>query len=49
MLVELAKKYRVAIPISRQVYRLINGKITPQEAVKELMARDLKAEFDDLE
>ena len=49
VLVELAKKYRVAIPISRQVYRLINGKITPQEAVKELMARDLKAEFDDLE
>ncbi len=49
VLVELARKYRIAIPISRQVYRLINGKITPQEAVKELMARDLKAEFDDLD
>ncbi|ACB54108.1 NAD+ dependent glycerol-3-phosphate dehydrogenase [Crocosphaera subtropica ATCC 51142] len=49
VLVELAKKYRIAIPISRQVYRLINGKTTPQEAVKELMARDLKAEFDDLD
>ncbi|MDJ0730461.1 MAG: NAD(P)H-dependent glycerol-3-phosphate dehydrogenase [Crocosphaera sp.] len=49
VLVELAKKYRIAIPISRQVYRLINGKTNPQEAVKELMARDLKAEFDDLD
>lgn len=49
VLVELAKKYRIAIPISRQVYRLLNGKNTPQEAVKELMARDLKAEFDDLD
>lgn len=49
VLVELAKKYRIAIPICRQVYRLINGKTTPQEAVKELMARDLKAEFDDLD
>ncbi|MGK7956509.1 MAG: NAD(P)H-dependent glycerol-3-phosphate dehydrogenase [Crocosphaera sp.] len=49
VLVELARKYRIAIPISRQVYRLINGKTTPQEAVKELMARDLKAEFDDLD
>lgn len=47
VLVDLAKKYRIAIPISRQVYRLLNGKTTPQEAVKELMARDLKAEFDD--
>ncbi|MDJ0662164.1 MAG: NAD(P)H-dependent glycerol-3-phosphate dehydrogenase [Crocosphaera sp.] len=49
VLVELAKKYRIAIPISRQVYRLINGKTTPQAAVTELMARDLKAEFDDLD
>ena len=49
VLVELARKYRIAIPISRQVYRLINGKTTPQEAVQELMARDLKAEFDDLD
>ncbi len=49
VLVELARKYRIAIPISRQVYRLINGKTTPQEAVNELMARDLKAEFDDLD
>ncbi|MGB5768470.1 MAG: NAD(P)H-dependent glycerol-3-phosphate dehydrogenase [Crocosphaera sp.] len=49
VLVELAKKYKIAIPICRQVYRLLNGKTTPQEAVQELMARDLKAEFDDLD
>ena len=46
VLIELAQKHRIAIPISRQVYQLINGATTPQEAVKELMARDLKAEFD---
>ncbi|WP_048323006.1 NAD(P)H-dependent glycerol-3-phosphate dehydrogenase, partial [Crocosphaera watsonii] len=46
VLIELAQKHRIAIPISRQVYQLINGETTPQEAVKELMARDLKAEFD---
>lgn len=49
VLVDLAKKYRIAIPISRQVFRVLNGKTTPQEAVQELMARDLKAEFDDLD
>jgi glycerol-3-phosphate dehydrogenase (NAD(P)+) len=49
VLVELARKYKIAIPICRQVYRLLNGKTTPQEAVQELMARDLKAEFDDLD
>lgn len=47
VLVELARKQKIAIPISRQVYRLLNGKTTPQEAVKELMARELKAEFED--
>ena len=46
VLIELAQKHRIAIPISRQVYQLINGETTPQEAVKELMARDLKAEID---
>ncbi|MEA5535362.1 NAD(P)H-dependent glycerol-3-phosphate dehydrogenase [Crocosphaera sp. XPORK-15E] len=49
VLIELAKNYKIAIPISHQVYRLLNRKITPKEAVKELMARHLKAEFDDLD
>lgn len=49
VLVNLANKERISVPISRQVYRLINGKITPQEAVQALMERDLKPEFCDLE
>ncbi|MEC4805481.1 MAG: NAD(P)H-dependent glycerol-3-phosphate dehydrogenase [Jaaginema sp. PMC 1079.18] len=49
VLIDLANKEKISIPISRQVYRLINGKITPQEAVQALMARDLKPEFCDLE
>lgn len=49
VLVNLANKEKISVPISRQVYRLINGKITPQEAVQALMERDLKPEFDDLE
>ncbi|MFP4008575.1 MAG: NAD(P)H-dependent glycerol-3-phosphate dehydrogenase [Spirulinaceae cyanobacterium] len=49
VLVNLANKEKISVPISRQVYRLINGKITPEEAVQALMERDLKPEFDDLE
>ncbi|WP_265263617.1 NAD(P)H-dependent glycerol-3-phosphate dehydrogenase [Spirulina subsalsa] len=49
VLIKLAKQEDIAVPISNQVYRLINGKITPQQAVQALMERDLKAEFDDLD
>ncbi|GBF81270.1 NAD(P)H-dependent glycerol-3-phosphate dehydrogenase [Aphanothece sacrum] len=49
VLIDLAKKQKIAVPIARQVYRLLNGKITPQEAVQSLMARELKSEFDDLD
>ncbi|AFY69140.1 Glycerol-3-phosphate dehydrogenase (NAD(P)+) [Thalassoporum mexicanum PCC 7367] len=48
VLVHLANNERIPIPISRQVYRLLKGKITPQEAVETLMERDLKPEFCDL-
>ncbi|MDB9313883.1 NAD(P)H-dependent glycerol-3-phosphate dehydrogenase [Spirulina sp. CS-785/01] len=49
VLIDLANQQKIAVPISRQVYRLLNGKITPKEAVQTLMERDLKPEFDDLE
>jgi len=49
VLVELANQQGIAVPISLQVHRLLRGKITPQEAVQALMARDLKAEFCDLD
>ncbi|MEQ9483844.1 NAD(P)H-dependent glycerol-3-phosphate dehydrogenase [Coleofasciculus sp. F4-SAH-05] len=48
VLVKIANREQIPIPISRQVYRLLNHKITPQEAVEALMERDLKAEFCDL-
>jgi glycerol-3-phosphate dehydrogenase (NAD(P)+) len=48
VLVHLANNEKIPIPISRQVYRLLKGKITPLEAVEILMERDLKPEFCDL-
>lgn len=44
VLVEIANREAIPAPISRQVYYLLNGKITPQEAVEALMERDLKPE-----
>ncbi len=49
VLVDLANQQEIAIPIARQVYRLLKGKTTPEEAVQALMERDLKPEFCDLE
>jgi glycerol-3-phosphate dehydrogenase (NAD(P)+) len=49
VLIDLAKKQKIAVPIARQVYRLLHGKTTPQQAVQALMERELKAEFDDLD
>jgi len=48
VLVRLAHQRQIPLPISAQVYRLLTGKSTPQEAVKALMARELKTEFHDL-
>ncbi len=48
VLVRLARKEQIHVPISAQVYRLLRGKSTAQQAVEALMARELKAEFDDL-
>lgn len=44
VLIELADREQIAVPISRQVFRLLNGKISPQEAVEALMERDLTSE-----
>jgi glycerol-3-phosphate dehydrogenase (NAD(P)+) len=42
--VKLAKKHHVEMPIIRQVYRILQGDISPQEAIHELMKRSLKNE-----
>lgn len=44
VLIDLAERRNIAVPVSRQVYLLLNGQITPKEAVTKLMDRDLKAE-----
>ncbi|HEY9701643.1 MAG TPA: NAD(P)H-dependent glycerol-3-phosphate dehydrogenase [Allocoleopsis sp.] len=45
VLIQLAQKEHISVPICYQVYQLLNGKKTPEEAVKSLMARELKPEF----
>jgi glycerol-3-phosphate dehydrogenase (NAD(P)+) len=42
----LAKKYKVDMPISEHVWKVVNGKMSPQEAVKELMSRGPRQEFE---
>jgi glycerol-3-phosphate dehydrogenase (NAD(P)+) len=41
---QLAKKYHVEMPIVEQVYRVLHGDATPQQAVNALLARDIRSE-----
>ena len=49
VLIKIADRQEISVPITRQVHRLLTGKITPEEAIHALMARDLKPEFCDLD
>ena len=40
----LAEKHKVDMPISRQVLNVIDGKLSPEQAVHELLAREAKPE-----
>jgi len=40
----LAEKYGVEMPITRQIYRLIEGEITAEKALEELLGRPLRRE-----
>ncbi|EDX84672.1 NAD-dependent glycerol-3-phosphate dehydrogenase C-terminal domain family protein [Synechococcus sp. PCC 7335] len=44
VLIAIANREGIPVPISRQVYRLLLGRITPKEAVEALMERELKPE-----
>jgi glycerol-3-phosphate dehydrogenase (NAD(P)+) len=44
VLIGLADRKGIPVPISWQVYQLLNGNITAQQAVEALMERDLKPE-----
>ena len=45
VLIDISNREKIAAPISTQVFLLLNGKITLEEAVGALMERDLKPEF----
>ncbi|MEL6500887.1 MAG: NAD(P)H-dependent glycerol-3-phosphate dehydrogenase [Cyanobacteria bacterium J06635_13] len=49
VLVRIADLEAIAVPIARQVHRLLRGRITPEEAIQALMERELKPEFCDLD
>ncbi len=42
--VALARKLHVEMPITQQVHRILEGEVSPREAIRELMERSLKAE-----
>ncbi|HEY9761754.1 MAG TPA: NAD(P)H-dependent glycerol-3-phosphate dehydrogenase [Trichocoleus sp.] len=44
VLMEIAQREQIYVPISYQVHRLLKGEITPQQAVIALMERELKPE-----
>jgi glycerol-3-phosphate dehydrogenase (NAD(P)+) len=48
VLIQLAAQQQIAVPIAQQVHQLLNGYITPREAVEALMERQLKPEVPDL-
>jgi glycerol-3-phosphate dehydrogenase (NAD(P)+) len=45
VLVYWAEQHQIAVPISRYVYRLLEGQISARQAVEGLMERELKAEL----
>ncbi|HEY9768855.1 MAG TPA: NAD(P)H-dependent glycerol-3-phosphate dehydrogenase [Coleofasciculaceae cyanobacterium] len=49
VVIKIADLEAIAVPITRQVHRLLRGKINPEEAIQALMERDLKPEFCDLD
>lgn len=46
VLVAIAEREGIPVPIASEVYRLLEGKITPHAALGKLMERDLKPELD---
>ena len=42
--VALASRYGVEMPITQQVHRILEGDVTPRDAIRELMERTLKQE-----
>ncbi|MEA5618448.1 NAD(P)H-dependent glycerol-3-phosphate dehydrogenase [Cronbergia sp. UHCC 0137] len=45
VLMQVAQRQNISIPITEQVYKLLGGEVTPQQALDELMLRNIKSEF----
>ena len=45
VLMQRAQQHNISIPITIQVHRLLTGKVTPRQALEELMLRDIKPEI----
>ncbi|MEA5622455.1 NAD(P)H-dependent glycerol-3-phosphate dehydrogenase [Nostoc sp. UHCC 0251] len=45
VLMQRAKQQNIPVPITEQVYRLLEGEVTPRQALDELMLRDIKPEY----
>ncbi len=45
VLVQRARHHNIAIPITEQVYRLLQGEVSTRQALSELMLRDTKPEY----
>jgi glycerol-3-phosphate dehydrogenase (NAD(P)+) len=45
VLMQRAKQQNIPVPITEQVYRLLQGEVTPRQALDELMLRDVKPEY----
>jgi glycerol-3-phosphate dehydrogenase (NAD(P)+) len=45
VLMQRAKQQKIPIPITEQVYRLLQSEVTPRQALDELMLRDIKPEY----
>ncbi len=46
VLMQKARQQNILVPITEQVYRLLQGELTPQQALDELMLRDIKPEYE---
>jgi glycerol-3-phosphate dehydrogenase (NAD(P)+) len=44
VLIQRARQHNIYMPITEQVYRLLQGEVSPREALMELMLRDIKPE-----
>jgi glycerol-3-phosphate dehydrogenase (NAD(P)+) len=45
VLIQRANQQRISIPITAEVYRLLQAEITPRQALEALMLRELKPEY----